>query len=139
MRLKNTSKFNTALCREIIKFTRPPGISNFDIWVKHSKAGWGGRAYWAGCSLHSTRNPFVVIRVDKNIPCPVTLCSKNGYLGIRVFTPIELLVLITAHELRHLWQKIHPKGYRVWGARGRFSERDADAYALHKLREWCRK
>ena len=27
----------------------------------------------------------------------------------------------------------------VWGSRGRYSERDADAYAVRKLREWRRK
>lgn len=32
-----------------------------------------------------------------------------------------------------------PKGRRVWGARGQFSERDADAYAIRTLRAWRRR
>jgi hypothetical protein len=52
---------------------------------------------------------------------------------------IERLVLIMAHELRHLWQgkTTSRRGY-VWGARGRYSEVDTEAYALRKLREWRR-
>lgn len=49
---------------------------------------------------------------------------------------IEALVYVLAHELRHQWQAIHPKGWRVWGARGQYSERDADAYAIKMLRNW---
>ena len=32
-----------------------------------------------------------------------------------------------------------PRGRRVWGARGQFSERDADAYAIRMLRAWRRR
>jgi len=62
----------------------------------------------------------------------------GGYLPMEFYNRVEALVAITAHELRHLWQAQHPKGWRVWGARGQFSERDADAYALHMLRLWRR-
>jgi hypothetical protein len=50
----------------------------------------------------------------------------------------EALVHLLAHELRHLWQAKVKRGYRVWGARGQFSERDADAYAIQMLRRWRR-
>lgn len=49
----------------------------------------------------------------------------------------EALVVLLAHELRHLWQAQTTRG-RVYGARGRFSERDADAYALQMLRRFRR-
>ena len=50
----------------------------------------------------------------------------------------ELFIHILAHELRHIWQAKHKRGWRVWGSRGQFSERDADAYAIHKVREYRR-
>ncbi len=54
---------------------------------------------------------------------------------IRFVKPSDV---VTAHELRHLWQAQHPKGWRVWGSRGQYSERDADAYAIRMLRAWRR-
>jgi hypothetical protein len=51
---------------------------------------------------------------------------------------MEALIMLVAHELRHLWQADHPKGWRVYGARGVYSERDADAYALQMLRKYRR-
>ncbi|MGH8634951.1 MAG: hypothetical protein ACRET7_12575, partial [Burkholderiales bacterium] len=50
---------------------------------------------------------------------------------------VEQLIVLLAHELRHLWQAKHSHG-KVWGAKGRFSERDADAYALRMLRRYRR-
>lgn len=44
-----------------------------------------------------------------------------------------------AHEARHFWQHKVRKGWRVWGARGRYSEVDAEAYTIRKLREWRRR
>jgi hypothetical protein len=58
--------------------------------------------------------------------------------GFWIFNAEEALVYVMAHELRHLWQALHPKGYRVWGARGQMSERDTDAYGLRMLRAWRR-
>ena len=63
--------------------------------------------------------------------------SAGGYIDSLILSREEGLVHILAHELRHLWQKNHPKKRgRVWGARGQYSDRDADAYAIRKMREW---
>jgi hypothetical protein len=59
-------------------------------------------------------------------------------LDVRAFSNIEAVVFLVAHELRHVWQGRIKKGRRVWGARGQYSERDADAYALRVLRRWRR-
>ena len=49
----------------------------------------------------------------------------------------KALVHFLAHELRHLWQKNHPKKKdKVLGSRDQFSDRGADAYAFRKMREW---
>jgi hypothetical protein len=65
--------------------------------------------------------------------------SNGGYISQLTLSREEGLVSIAAHELRHLWQKNHPgKRGKVWGAKGQYSERDADAYAIRKVREWRR-
>ncbi len=64
--------------------------------------------------------------------------KKGANLPVDLYSRIEALVLVTAHELRHLWQAQHPKGWRAWGSRGQYSERDADAYAIRTLRAWRR-
>jgi len=65
--------------------------------------------------------------------------KNRGYLPFVTLDKDEYLVQVVAHELRHLWQAKVKKGHRVWGARGRFSERDADAYGIRKMREWRKK
>jgi hypothetical protein len=63
--------------------------------------------------------------------------SVGGYIDCLVLSREEALVHILAHELRHFWQKNHPgRRGKVWGARGLYSDRDADAYAIRKMREW---
>jgi hypothetical protein len=66
--------------------------------------------------------------------------NRKGYLPRPALgNRTEALVYVLAHELRHLWQGRVHRGRRVWGSRGQYSERDADAYAIHKLREWRRR
>jgi hypothetical protein len=63
----------------------------------------------------------------------------SGYISHLLLSRKEALISVLAHELRHYWQENH-KGKRgkVWGARGAYSDRDADAYAISKVREWRR-
>ena len=142
MKIKNTSKlFTNEQVREIINFVKPSGIVNFDVMVKNSKGTYAGYAYYRGSGYHATANPFVVIRLGSN-HYPLNMKhegKKGGYLSYNIYNNIELLVVLLAHELRHLWQAKIKRGWRVWGARGQFSERDADAYAIHKVREWRKK
>lgn len=141
MRLLNYTKLDNKLLREIISFVKPNQVKNFDISFKNSKS-WGGTAYYNGCSYHSTISPLVVCRVNNKLKYPLNPNPRQsvGYLKhIVLFSYIEFIVYMTAHELRHLWQSKVKKGWRYWGCRGQFSERDADCYALHKLREWRRK
>jgi hypothetical protein len=134
MKIQNTNKiYSTELLREIVKFVRPSGISNFKITLKNCKdKSFHGWAY-------SSWN-LITIKIGKyDFPHTVERQRGTGYLDCTFYTQTELLVHLIAHELRHLWQKAHPKGWRVYGAKGRYSERDADAYAIHKVREWRRK
>lgn len=156
MRLRNHTKTSTDLIREIIAFVRPSGIANFDMEVKNSRRGYCGLAYTQGTSYHWRTVPkkgggrkivrpqlitlgLCVRRSRGKWMKPYGWTARKGYLGVTVFSHEEAVVHLIAHELRHLWQAKVKTGRRVWGARGQFSERDADAYAVHKLREWRRR
>jgi hypothetical protein len=65
---------------------------------------------------------------------------------VAIWNRIEALVYIAAHEMRHLWQearrtdgrKAKADAPRFHGAKGRYSEVDTEAFALHELRKWRR-
>lgn len=164
MILKNYTNISDARIREIIQHLRPNGISKFDVRISNSKTCiFRGCCYYNGAGCHDTGNPFIIIRITKHeeafpyfaryIPQIRTHTRINlktlksesvsystgtgGYIDHLLLSREEAIVHVCAHELRHLWQKEHKRG-RVWGARGRFSDRDADAYAIRKTREWRR-
>jgi hypothetical protein len=144
MRLKNYTDYPDDEIREIIRFCRPPGIGNFDVRVSNSTTSmFTGAAYPEGSGYHDSANPFVVVRItpDEGKFPYLSMPTKKGggYLRYLVLTRTEALIHMLAHELRHLWQEKHPgKRGRVWGSRGRSSDRDCDAYAIRKTREWRR-
>lgn len=164
MRLRNTSGLSDELVREVIRFVRPAGISNFDVMVKGGSKSFGGMSYAEGSGYHMTADPFVTVKIGPDSKFPlfvrgdrankpggavttyfdgrppkVSKPTTKGYLTLGwIFTRLEALVMVMAHELRHQWQRTHSRG-RVWGARGKYSERDADAYALKMLRAWRRR
>jgi hypothetical protein len=166
IRLTNYTDIPDEKTREIIRFVRPNGISGFDIRISNSKHIFAGTAYHEGSPrYHGSSKPFIVVRVTKDenaFPYFVRHGSERrtkyklnsqsgrleavsyntgtgGYLDYLLLSREETIVHVLAHELRHLWQAKIKRGYRVWGARGQFSERDADAYAKRKTREWRRK
>jgi hypothetical protein len=68
---------------------------------------------------------------------------ENPHLSMLLLSKDEFIVQVLAHELRHQWQrKIRPmKEYthtvRHLGSKSYFRrERDAEAYALNRLRAW---
>lgn len=143
MRLKNYTDIPDDKIREIISFVRPARISNFDVRISNSKR-WThcGGCYVDGANCHATVNPFIVVRITQNesyFPMYTTHKKGKGYIDHLLLSREEAVILLTAHELRHLWQKRIRKGHRVWGARGQYSDRDADAYAIKKVREWRRR
>ena len=60
----------------------------------------------------------------------------DGYLPMAYGNRREALLAVLAHEMRHLWQASHARG-RVWGSRGRMSERDADAAIRYLCYHTC--
>ena len=139
MRLRNYTDIKTEQIRDLIRALRPAGISNFDVRISNmGRNGARGRAYTEGSSYHDRADPFIVVSVSRQETwSPYIQGPRGGYLGHTWGTRIEALVWILAHELRHLWQATHSRG-KVYGSKGRFSERDADAYALQMLRRYRR-
>lgn len=136
MRLDNyTDDIDDQIVREIIRFACPPGVTGYDVVVRNGSVRdtYTGRAYPADWHVTARLGPKTLFPIGPRAP------RRGGYLPdpwLRDRT--EALVFILAHELRHLWQARIPRGRRVWGSRGQYSERDADAYALRTLRAWRR-
>lgn len=143
MRLRNATEIPDAVVREVVRFVKPPGVSGFDVRVGRGGCGtvFKGRAYTRGSGYHDRAVPFVNVYLgDVRYPRKAEAAWAPGYLGVPWLADrVEGLVFVLAHELRHLWQARVPRGRRVWGARGQFSERDADAYAIRMLRAWRRR
>jgi hypothetical protein len=139
MRITNTSKFTRAEIAEAIRHARPAGLRHFLVEVTDTRTCLARGRAWP----ESNR---VLVRVNRRGKFPMTGARKgkqrekgSGYMVWPWFaSDMEVLVYIMAHELRHIWQAQVPRGYRVWGARGQYSERDTDAYAWKCLRSYRR-
>jgi hypothetical protein len=120
---------------EIIRFVCPPRTSGIHIKLHNSRWSYSGRAGGHGCLVKFNTKHL-------KFPSFYRPYQYGQNKGKRwwVASGTEMLVILFAHELRHCWQSLpraNRKGY-AWGARGRYSEVDTEAYALRKLREWRR-
>lgn len=150
MKLSNSTDIPNATIRAIVRAVRPTGIANFDVTIRNTKGkGCAGTAYTQGSGYHATANPFLVVRVARtDTLARCVRAADGGYLPIVWGSRTEALLFVLAHELRHMWQAggaldsrkrvVKPRRGMVYGSRGRFSERDADAYALQMLRKFRR-
>lgn len=140
-RWRNYTDLPDDICRSIYTAVLPAGLAAHDVEIKNNAGGGRGRAYTEGSGYHQTARPFVVVSVPKTEQMArVIRIAHGGYLGFVQGSRLEAFVYILAHELRHLWQgkaKGKPRGM-VFGSKGQFSERDADAYALQMLRRYRR-
>lgn len=149
MKLTNHTDLPSDLVRDIIRAVRPAGIGKIDVRIGNTDEGCCGRAYTNGSGYHATADPFLVVRVAKTDAAARAIQkAHDGYLASTWGNRVEALLFVLAHELRHMWQAlgsldnrrrvVKPRRGMVYGARGRFSERDADAYALQMLRRYRR-
>jgi hypothetical protein len=161
MRLRNQTKLPSKLLRDIVNFCAPPGVTDYLIRFTHGRSysarayarqyaefvaakehDFRSRAYW---EKTGTECSDVVVRIPPYSKGRGKIENNSrggrGYLPSVEYTREEAVVYLVAHELRHLYQGLHPSRQRdrVWGARGQFSERDADAYAISRVRHWRRK
>ena len=105
MKVKNTSKYPIDLIRSVIKFARPSGISNFDVMVKNRPRSFSGTA-WGKFKI--------LIRISKGAikyPYKTTCIPGKGYICCILYSDMETLIHVTAHELRHLWQNLLGAGW----------------------------
>ena len=132
MQIVNHTDIPAETLRAIVRVVRPPGITGFDVRVSNmdgNGSSWPGRgrAYVEGSGYHRNERRFVVVSLGarKHFPRPPQkMRPGRGYLDIPwLASREESAAYFLAHELRHLWQQKVPKGRRVWGARGRYSER----------------
>lgn len=131
MKLTNFTDIPTDKVRELIRFACPPGVTRASIHLKNHPT----RVHAAGVTTPLSRSVSIKLpKAARQPPIP----GGRGYLPFPSMTRDETLLVYLAHELRHVWQFLHPSCNRVWGARGQYSERDADAYALRVLRRWRR-
>ena len=151
-KLRNTTDIPDEQVREIVRSVRPSGISNFDVMLKNGRH-YKGMAYTQGSGYHMNWDWFITVHMQaaedypdkqywmsrpiyrKVIKFPYQWPSHGAYLGCLLLSRQECLAYLLAHELRHLWQRKHKNG-KVWGSRGRLSERDADAYAIRMVRRY---
>lgn len=143
MRLRNTTSFSDELILEAINFVKLKGIGHFRVRVTKCSNYFGGVSYPEGNYFHKDNAllPSVTVRItEKEILFPylqIPWRKNKGYLPSLMLSREEALVHLLAHEIRHLWQKHHrTRRGKVWRSRGVYSERDADAYAIRKQREW---
>lgn len=131
----NTTSVSKEVFQEIVRFTIPPGVHGIKIQIRNTWNGHGGAA-WVGCRRVGLR-----FQTDLKYPSWIHPYQRGQLKGKKYWLASleERIVYITAHELRHMWQrKSRNKAGYVWGSRGKFSEIDADSYALKMLRAWRR-
>lgn len=143
-RWRNYTDLPDDVCRKIYEAVLPSGLAAHDVEIKNNGSGGGrGMAYTHGSGYHTTARPFVVVSIPTTERAARVIRHADGargYLPVVHGSRLESFVYLIAHELRHLWQakaKGKPRGM-VYGAKGRFSERDASAYGLRMLRRYRR-
>lgn len=135
MKIRNTHKIvDSKTVQRLFDFVRLPGCEKLTVKTKNSTRHWGGRAYLSRRLLvaRASANP-------KHYPMYYRPYQYAQFKGKKywVRNPIELLLVVLAHEARHFWQHAmkNRRGY-AWGSRGKYSEIDTESYAINKLRAW---
>jgi hypothetical protein len=145
MRVKNTSQYPTAQIKQLMKFAAH-GIhdSHVEVHVKGSSNGLRGYAYSGVPGIANVYNDveyLITIRIppDSN-QLPKKALSKVKRIQ-RLWPnaiPLEdwrdCLLLVAAHEFRHVWQY---QRTRRSGQRGK-GEYDAEKFAMTRLNEYRR-
>jgi len=127
-----------------------------EVRVQVAEPGCGA---YGNVRMYIMDDPIITAWITDNDQTFPELCGYTkgkGYLDKLLLDKTEALMMVLAHEFRHLWQtdisdghnlperkakhdklKFKRRGY-VWGARGVLSNRDGDAYAIRKVREYRR-
>jgi hypothetical protein len=147
MILKNTSKYDTAELRELIKFAaRGIGHKHVELHIRNSSYNLYGlrgrcfsRPFGYRIKVTSTEiTNLITAKLPKNMP-------NNTWSGIRISKlwpdgiPFDnwkdAALFVLAHEFRHVWQN---KRTKRTGKRGK-REYDAEKFAFIRLNKWREK
>jgi len=156
LKLINNTKLSDTKILDIVNFVKPKSLSGFDVKVRcGSKSGRYKHVkpkntfcIWLDDKPHNDfyfvgKRPLVCVNIPTdNLDQNIIIERKggfNGYLSYKCYGVEEWLVHILAHEIRHHWQSKHKRRIGYKSKRGKYSERDADTYAIKKVREWRRK
>lgn len=137
MKLRNAHPlFTDEQVKAVFEFVRLSGCENLTLSVRKTNRRWGGLAFLGrrrlACRVSARPQQFPLFYR------PYQYGQLKGHC-YWIASPLELLVVIMAHEARHFWQHSnrYHRGY-VWGGRGKYSEVDTDSYAVKMLRAWRR-
>lgn len=135
MLIINKSNVNDKKFRDIIKFANPRGNPLPEIIaLKNSKATFYG--------YYVISEGIITVGIGnfKHFPQRIIRSKpeqKEGYASdFFLRSKEEALLYLFAHELRHHWQRLNPKAPRLGNVRRKYSESDADLFALQKLDKW---
>lgn len=132
MRLKITANYPIEEVKQLVKLASK-GINhrNMTVFVKNSRHGFRGRAYYGTWWLNGKRHQnHCVVAIGKPSHFPI---KNHSYQGLKTAPVFDLndwkeaLVHVTAHELYHQRQFIRRK---------RNSEVEADRWGLKRLIEY---
>lgn len=116
------------------------------ILVRLGRSGQRGYPYFKNFGKWKVIDQKIIKKVDENTGkefeylhrefAEKRLPNPQGYISYLALTREEELVNTVAYELRHFWQSNHlTKRDKVWGTRKiKYSERDASAYGIRKMR-----
>lgn len=140
MKVINKTKYSRSLLVRIAEFSKPKKLKHITIVYK-----W--RKNTTDCSgKYRPKKNAIMVMLPKNpklsnypFHWQTTLVVKGDpYIEHIRLNLLEDIVHVTAHEMRHAEQNKRGKIHRVFGYKkgNKYSERDADAYAIRKQREW---
>lgn len=124
----NTTNVPDAVIEAMIVACTPPGTKPHPVCIRTRNTSYGA----SGLYTHHKRVSVTLGSIARRYKTK-TNPSKGYIAGIAIGSRGEALLFVLAHELRHAWQSSHLQG-KVYGSRGRYSERDADAWGLRMVR-----
>jgi hypothetical protein len=167
-------RFDTAKVRGLINIVLPRDVPPFQVELNRAHS-WSALFYspyssycgWRRRDFQHPSLPLISLRVGppfdkRRISGASPFMQARGYLRVAIRNSDEMLVLLLAHELRHLWQFANsPEAAMTFGelmsqmdkhepqrsakvtpeqlAAKRAAETDADRYAKTMLREYRRR
>lgn len=142
MILKNTSQYDTTVLRELAKFAaRGIGHHNVELHIRNSNSNIRGRCFYrpfdikVKVSSKKIRN-LITLKLPGEMPKKTWSGVKRiGRLwpdGIPMEDWRDAILMVLAHEFRHVWQDRRERRTNRAGK----GEYDAEKFAFLRLNKW---